>query len=258
MAVCSYLMPDGGRCRAAPMKGEAWCYVHHPDLAEKRRAASRRGGYRAGRGRPAPGVAEVEAIKASIRKVIDGVAAGTVENGRFSSWATTRSCGPSRSGARSRIRTISKCGSRARRLRGSAQRKGAAVASMNERVQRLQARIAPLPKARPAHAAARALLEEDRPLPRRTRLPGPQGERRGRWPPGRPGAARAAAAADAGRPEDRTRSLAAFRERIHTLATRRRQSAGESSPGRQAGTPRTRQNRPLEGGDPQSRRGQLW
>jgi hypothetical protein len=81
VAVCSYLMPDGGRCRAAPVKGEAWCYVHHPDLAEKRRTASRRGGRRGGRGRPAPGVAEIAEIKAAIRGVIEGVAAGTVENG---------------------------------------------------------------------------------------------------------------------------------------------------------------------------------
>jgi hypothetical protein len=81
VAVCSYLMPDGGRCRAAPMKGEAWCYVHHPDLAEKRRVASRRGGRRAGRGRPARGVTEIAEIKAAIRRVIEGVADGTVENG---------------------------------------------------------------------------------------------------------------------------------------------------------------------------------
>jgi hypothetical protein len=81
VATCSYLMPHGGRCRAAPMKGQAWCYVHHPDLEAKRQEASRRGGRRAGRGRPAAGVAEIAEIKSAIRGVIDGVAAGTVENG---------------------------------------------------------------------------------------------------------------------------------------------------------------------------------
>ena len=76
MAVCSYLMPDGGRCRAAPMKGEAWCYVHHPDLAEKRRAASRRGGHRGGRGRP---LAELADVKRQLRELADDVVAGRVD-----------------------------------------------------------------------------------------------------------------------------------------------------------------------------------
>lgn len=81
MAACTYIMENGRRCRAAPMKGEAWCYVHHPDLEAKRQEASRRGGHRAGRGRPLPGVAEIAEIKAAIRGVIVGVAAGEVESG---------------------------------------------------------------------------------------------------------------------------------------------------------------------------------
>ena len=46
----------------------------------RRRNASR-GGRAGGRGRPLPGVAEIAEIKAAIRGVIDGVAAGEVENG---------------------------------------------------------------------------------------------------------------------------------------------------------------------------------
>ena len=79
MAVCSYLMPDGGRCRAAPMKGQPWCYVHHPDYAEKRREAGRRGGYRAGRGRP---LVELADVKGQLRKLADEVVTGRVDRGR--------------------------------------------------------------------------------------------------------------------------------------------------------------------------------
>lgn len=76
MAACSYLKPDGGRCRAAPMKGEAWCYVHHPDLTDERRAASRKGGYRGGRGRP---LAELGDVKRNLRELADDVMSGRAD-----------------------------------------------------------------------------------------------------------------------------------------------------------------------------------
>lgn len=67
------------RCKARPIRGEPWCYVHHPDLKDQRQAASRKGGHRGGRSRPQSGAAETRAIKADIQAVIDGVAQGTYE-----------------------------------------------------------------------------------------------------------------------------------------------------------------------------------
>ena len=61
MAVCGYIKPDGARCKALPMKGEVYCYAHHPDLEDKRRAASSKGGKRGGRGRGNGGVKDVKA-----------------------------------------------------------------------------------------------------------------------------------------------------------------------------------------------------
>ncbi len=78
MAVCSYLKDDGTRCRAAPLRGEPWCYVHHPDLAQKRQAASRRGGHRGGRGRP---LAELAAVKRQLRDLADDVIAERIDRG---------------------------------------------------------------------------------------------------------------------------------------------------------------------------------
>ena len=73
MAVCAYLKADGTRCKAQPMRGEQWCYVHHPDLEDKRAAASRKGGHRGGRGRP---LAELVDVKKRLREMADDVMAG--------------------------------------------------------------------------------------------------------------------------------------------------------------------------------------
>ena len=78
MAICSYLKPTGERCRAQPMRSEQWCYVHHPDLADRRQAASRKGGHRGGRGRP---VAELQDVKRQLRKLADAVMAGEADRG---------------------------------------------------------------------------------------------------------------------------------------------------------------------------------
>jgi hypothetical protein len=76
MAVCSHLKPDGKGCKAQPLRGEQWCYVHHPDLAEKRKAASRRGGHRAGRGRP---LAELGEVKRQLRDLAVDVMSGRAD-----------------------------------------------------------------------------------------------------------------------------------------------------------------------------------
>ena len=78
MAVCSYLKPDGTRCKAQPMREEQWCYVHHPDLADRRAAASRKGGHRGGRGRP---IAELANVKKQLRELAADVMAGRATRG---------------------------------------------------------------------------------------------------------------------------------------------------------------------------------
>jgi hypothetical protein len=76
MGVCAYVKPDSNRCKAQPMKGESWCYAHHPDLSEKRSTNGRRGGKRGGRGRP---VSELASIKRQLQDLADAVLAGEVK-----------------------------------------------------------------------------------------------------------------------------------------------------------------------------------
>jgi hypothetical protein len=78
VAVCAHIKPSGDRCRAQPMRGEQWCYVHHPDFSEKRAEASRRGGKRGGRGRPQ---AELANIKERLADLAEEVLAGEVDKG---------------------------------------------------------------------------------------------------------------------------------------------------------------------------------
>ena len=72
MAVCGYIKPDGARCKALPMKGEGYCYAHHPDLEDKRRAASSKGGKRGGRGRGNGGVKDVKAWLLKLASDVEG------------------------------------------------------------------------------------------------------------------------------------------------------------------------------------------
>ncbi len=76
MAACGYIKPDGTRCKALPMKGEGYCYAHHPDLEDKRRAASSKGGKRGGRGR---GNGDIKDVKAWLLKLASDVEAGKLE-----------------------------------------------------------------------------------------------------------------------------------------------------------------------------------
>jgi hypothetical protein len=61
MRRCSCIKADGQPCKGVPIKGSEWCPAHHPDYVEARREHGRRGGRRAGRGRP---LAELHALKA--------------------------------------------------------------------------------------------------------------------------------------------------------------------------------------------------
>jgi hypothetical protein len=58
------------------MRGEQWCYVHHPGLADRRAANSRRGGRRGGRGRPA---SDIAGVKAQLQEMADKVLSGELD-----------------------------------------------------------------------------------------------------------------------------------------------------------------------------------
>jgi len=58
------------------MKGEGYCYAHHPDLEDKRRAASSKGGKRGGRGR---GNGDIKDVKAWLLKLASDVEGGRLE-----------------------------------------------------------------------------------------------------------------------------------------------------------------------------------
>jgi hypothetical protein len=61
------------------MTGEGWCWVHHPEHAEKRKRLGSKGGKRGGRGRPQ---AELSEIKQRLSDLAENVLDGTVEKGK--------------------------------------------------------------------------------------------------------------------------------------------------------------------------------
>jgi hypothetical protein len=60
MASCAFIKPDGTRCSAGTGAGSQWCYNHDPARAEERHRNARKGGKKAGRGRP---VSELGALR---------------------------------------------------------------------------------------------------------------------------------------------------------------------------------------------------
>ena len=77
MPVCSYIRANGERCRAWPIKGESFCYGHHPDYAEVREEHGRKGARLGGRGRGAR--KEIHEVKATLRQLADDVLNGSVD-----------------------------------------------------------------------------------------------------------------------------------------------------------------------------------
>jgi hypothetical protein len=76
MAACSFIKPDGSRCKAFPMRGQQFCFTHNPATATKRKRASQRGGFAGGRGRPQQ---ELYEIKQRLKELSDMVMAGTCD-----------------------------------------------------------------------------------------------------------------------------------------------------------------------------------
>jgi len=78
MNKCSAITDKGARCKALPMRGEQYCYVHHPDHHEERRRHGHRGGKRGGRGRPS---VELARLQARFEELAEKVLSGEVERG---------------------------------------------------------------------------------------------------------------------------------------------------------------------------------
>ena len=79
MAKCSGITQAGTACKGTPIDGSDWCYVHDPDTAETRRRHGRKGGKRAGRGRPQSELAD---IKQRLSDLARDVLNGSVEKGK--------------------------------------------------------------------------------------------------------------------------------------------------------------------------------
>lgn len=52
MPRCATIKASGERCGAMAVTGYSQCYVHAPELAERRKRSNRKGGETGGRGRP--------------------------------------------------------------------------------------------------------------------------------------------------------------------------------------------------------------
>ena len=72
MSACSAITDKGSRCKALPMRGETFCFVHHPDHQEERRRHGSKGGKRGGRGRPISELGALRAENADIRERLLG------------------------------------------------------------------------------------------------------------------------------------------------------------------------------------------
>ena len=75
MAKCTAITQGGDRCKGIAIDSSGYCYAHHPDHADARRRAARKGGHRGGRGRPQ---AELQEAKQLVRGLAAGVLKGTI------------------------------------------------------------------------------------------------------------------------------------------------------------------------------------
>jgi hypothetical protein len=76
MPACGFIKASGEACKALPMRGEGWCYVHHPHYEERRKRDGSKGGKRGGRGRP---VVDIGHIKEQLSDLYNSVLEGQVE-----------------------------------------------------------------------------------------------------------------------------------------------------------------------------------
>ena len=78
MNTCTGITRTGKRCKGVAIDSSGLCYAHHPDHAEDRRRAARKGGHRGGRGRPQ---AELANIKERLSELAEDVLEGRQDKG---------------------------------------------------------------------------------------------------------------------------------------------------------------------------------
>jgi hypothetical protein len=76
LAKCTAITQGGERCKGVAIDGSGLCYSHHPDHAQARQQAARKGGKRGGRGRPST---QLAAIKSEIHALINSVLVGRID-----------------------------------------------------------------------------------------------------------------------------------------------------------------------------------
>ena len=76
MARCTAIAGSGQRCRAIAIAGSDYCHAHHPDRAQARSRAARKGGHRGGRGRPQT---DLNALKDRLISLGEDVLEGRVD-----------------------------------------------------------------------------------------------------------------------------------------------------------------------------------
>ncbi len=75
MAQCAGVKAKGGRCTTPPLRGEEWCFGHHPGYADTRR----RNAAKSHKNRSAS--PEIARIKDKLATLADGVMEGGVDRG---------------------------------------------------------------------------------------------------------------------------------------------------------------------------------
>src|SRR5215204_1143620 len=78
MAGCTAITGSGTRCKGIAIDSSGLCHAHHPDRAEARSRAARRGGKRGGRGRPS---SELARLQERFEELAEQVLSGEVERG---------------------------------------------------------------------------------------------------------------------------------------------------------------------------------
>lgn len=71
---CTAITQGGGRCKGTAIDSSGLCHAHHPDRAEQRSRAAKKGGKRGGRGRRSQsGNAEIQNLKHQLCEMAEAV-----------------------------------------------------------------------------------------------------------------------------------------------------------------------------------------
>jgi hypothetical protein len=81
MARCVHRHADNSQCKRIVETGKPYCYSHDPSRQEERKRNARKGGRRAGRGRPSPATAELVRLQARFEGLADEVLSGALDRG---------------------------------------------------------------------------------------------------------------------------------------------------------------------------------